>query len=289
MDRLKAYDVFSAVAETGSFALAARKLGLSPQGATRAIQALEAHLDQPLLHRSTRAVSLTAEGAALLPAVQQALRDLADAEQTLRGARAEPSGEFHVTAPVLFGRLHVLPVVAELLARYEKLDVRLMLVDRNIRLVEEGIDLALRIGPLADSALLAARIGQVRPVIVASPGYLARRGVPHTAADLADHDLITSSGPRGNRDWRGVGRHRLQVNTVDSLLAASESGLGLANLLSYQVADALAAGRLIEVLRPDEPEWLPVSLLFEASRANAATTRAFIAAMKQRCAELGLS
>lgn len=289
MDRLKAYEVFVAVADAGSFNAAARKLGLSAQGVTRAIQALESHLDQLLLHRSTRALSLTAQGAALLPPARQALQDLADAEQALRGARAEPSGELHVTAPVMFGRLHVVPVVAELLARHDKLDVRLLLVDRNIRLVEEGIDLALRIGRLADSALMAARIGQVRAAVVASPAYLARRGVPASAAELSGHDLIVSTGPRASREWRGMGRHRLQVNTVDGMLAAVESGLGLANLLSYQVADGIAAGRLIEVLRPDEPEWLPVSLLFEGARAHAPATRAFITAMKQRAAEAGLS
>lgn len=289
MDRLKAYEVFVAVAEAGSFNAAARRLGLSAQGVTRAIQALESHLDQLLLHRSTRALSLTAQGAALLPAARQALQDLADAEQALRGARAEPSGELHVTAPVMFGRLHVVPAVAQLLARHDKLDVRLLLVDRNIRLVEEGIDLALRIGRLADSALMAARIGQVRPAIVASPAYLARRGVPASAAELSGHDLIVSTGPRGSREWRGMGRHRLHVNTVDSMLAAVESGIGLANLLSYQVADGIAAGRLIEVLQPDEPEWLPVSLLFEGARARAPATRAFITAMKQRATESGLN
>lgn len=287
MDRLQAYEMFVAVADLGSFSQAARKLKLSPQALTRGVQALETHLDQRLFHRSTRAVSLTAEGAALLPSARQLLGDLAAAEQTLRGARAEPSGELHVTAPVMFGRLHVLPVVAELLARHDRLDVRLMLVDRNIRLVEEGIDLAVRIGPLADSALMAARIGQVRAVLVASPGYLSRRGAPQALADLADHDLIASTGPRGAREWQGKGRKRLQVNTVDSALAAAEAGLGLANLLSYQVADALATGRLVEVLRPAVLDWLPVSLLFEGARANAPATRAFIDGMRQRAAEVG--
>lgn len=287
MDRLQSYAMFVSVADCGNFSQAARKLGVSPQALTRGIQALESHLGLRLFHRSTRAVSLTAQGAAVLPAVRRMLSDLADAEQLLRGAGGEPSGELHVTAPVMFGRLHVLPVVADLLARHDRLNVRLMLVDRNIRLIEEGIDLAVRIGSLADSALMAVRIGQVRAVVVASPGYLVRRGAPQDQAGLADHDLIASTGPRGAREWQGQGRRRLQVNTVDSALAAAEGGLGLANLLSYQVADALAAGRLIEVMRPAAPAWLPVSLLFDGARANAPATRAFIDAMRQRAGEVG--
>jgi DNA-binding transcriptional LysR family regulator len=229
----------------------------------------------------------------MLPRVERLLEDLDGFERGLRGAGAEPAGELHVTAPVTFGRLHVMPVVAALLARHDRLDIALLLLDRNIRLIEEGIDVAVRIGPLADSALHAVRIGAVRQVIVASPGYLARRGVPSMPEDLARHDLIASTGPRGSDEWRfGVRRHdsessrrRLRVNTVDAALAAAEEGLGIANFLSYQVSEALAAGRLIEVLRPADPELLPVSLLFEAARANAPATRAFIDAMRQRGAE----
>lgn len=293
MDRLSTFETFVAVARAGSFTGAARQLRCSPQAVTRNIAALEAHLGLRLLHRTTRAVSLTGEGAALLPRAERLLAELADTERALRGSGAEPSGELYVTAPVAFGRLHVMPAVTGLLARHPKLDVRLLLVDRNIRMVEEGIDVAVRIGVLADSALHAVRIGTVRQVIVASPGYLARHGAPTEPDDLAQHHLIASTGPRGAGEWRLGGRRdagesarrRLQVNTVDAALAAAEAGLGLANFLSYQVADALAAGRLVEVLRPDEPEPLPVSLLFEAARSAAPATRAFIEAMRQRAAE----
>ena len=294
MDRFTAYEVFVAVAAARSFSGAARQLGVSPQAVTRGIASLESHLGLRLLRRTTRAVSLTAEGAALLPKAERFLHDLADTERALRGTYAEPSGELYITAPVSFGRLHVTPAIAGLLARHDKLDVRLLLIDRNIQLVEEGIDVAVRIGALADSNLQMARIGEVRQVIVASPGYLARRGVPSTTADLKRHDLIASTGPRGASEWRFGKRHdladgarrRLRVNTVDAALAAAEAGLGLANFLSYQVADALAAARLVEVMRPDQPDSLPVNLLFEAARANAAATRAFIDAMRQRAAEV---
>lgn len=293
MDRLQAYEMFVAVADLGSFSAAARKLRLSPQALTRGVQGLEQHLGQRLFHRSTRAVSLTPQGAVLLPEVRRLLGDLTAAEQTARGAAVDPSGELHVTAPVMFGRLHVVPAVESLLARHDRLDIDLLLVDRNIRLVEEGIDVAVRIGLLPDSALSTVRIGAVHAKCVASPGYLARRGAPQDWSALTEHDLIASTGPRGPSEWRLAGRtgasaaprRRLRVNTAASALSAAEAGIGIANLLSYQVAEALEQGRLIEVLGPEQPELLPVSLLFDPSRSNAPATRAFIEEMKQRAAE----
>lgn len=292
MDRIAAYEMFIAIAREGSFAAAARRLGQSPQAVTRGLAALEERLGTRLFHRTTRAVSLTAEGAQHLPRIERVLAELADSERELTGRRAEPHGELAITAPVAFGRLHVLPVVSELLAQYPALDVRLLLLDRNVRLVEEGIDVAVRIGALSDSALRAARVGSVREVIVASPGYLARRGQPLGPEDLAGHDLIASTGPRGGAEWRfggtdaaGRARRRLRVNSVSAALAAAEAGVGLANFLSYQAAEALSAGRLVEVLRPAQVEPIPVNLLFEAERAGSAATRAFIEAMRQHASE----
>lgn len=178
MDRLTSYEIFVAIAREGTFGGAARRLGLSPQAVTRGLAALEARLGLRLFHRTTRAVSLTAEGAAHLPRIERVLGDLANSERELAGTLAEPHGELAVTAPVTFGQLHVMPVLAELLARFPALEVRLLLLDRNVRLVEEGIDVAVRIGDLPDLALHAVRIGSVREVIVASPGYLARCGHP---------------------------------------------------------------------------------------------------------------
>lgn len=288
MDRLQTLEMFLAVADTGGFATAARALRVSPPAVTRGVAELEARLGVTLFHRSTRAVSLTDEGAGFIAQARRILTDLADAERQLAGTQLEPRGQLYVTASTVFGRLHVTPVVAELIDRHAALDVRLMLFDRNVRIVEEGIDVAVRIGALADSSLRAIRIGAVRQVIVASPAYLARYAVPARPSDLSAHRLIASSGPRAANEWRLEGRHavparmRLTLSTVDAAIAAAEAGVGLANFLDYQVEDALDAGRLIEVLRPDVPQALPVSLLFEASRANAPSTRAFVDAMRER-------
>ena len=295
MDRLLTLEMFVAVASEGGFAAAARKLGSSPPAVTRGIAALEARLGTSLFHRSTRAVALTDAGAAFLDQARRILADLAGAERELRGAEAEPRGQLHLTAPVMFGRLHVLPVVSAVMAQHRHLAVRMMLIDRNVRIVEEGVDVAVRIGPLADSSLKSARIGGVHQMLVASPAYLARRGAPTRVADLAGHDLIGAMGPRATTEWQLAStrwrldpRPRLVMNTVDGLLAAAEAGQGIANLLSYQVADALDAGRLIALLRDEQPPVLPVHLLFEPSRAGLPAVRLFIAAMKARMRMAGL-
>jgi len=295
MDRLLTLEMFVAVAGEGGFAAAARKLGSSPPAVTRGIAALEARLGTTLFHRSTRAVALTDAGTAFLDQARRILAELAGAERELRGAAAEPRGQLHLTAPVMFGRLHVLPVVGDLMAQHRDLMVRMMLIDRNVRIVEEGIDVAVRVGPLADSGLKAVRVGAVRQMLVASPAYLARRGAPATVADLAEHDLIGTMGPRWTSEWQfASGRWRLDaaprlvVNTVDGVLAAAEAGLGIANLLSYQLAEAVDAGRLISLLADEQPPALPVHLLFEPSRAALPAVRLFIDAMKARLRMAGL-
>lgn len=288
MDRLQTLEMFLAVADTGGFAAAARALRVSPPAVTRGVAELEARLGVTLLHRSTRAVSLTTEGSGFIGQARRVLADLADAERQVAGTRLDPGGQLYITASTVFGRMHVTPVAAELIDRHEALDIRLMLLDRNVRIVEEGIDVAVRIGPLADSTLRAIRIGSVRQTIVASPSYLARHGVPFRPSELASHRLIASTGPRAAGEWRIGGRQvasarpRLRLNTIDAAIAAAEAGVGLANFLDYQVEDALDTGRLIEVLKSEMPEPLPVSLLFEASRANAPSTRAFIESMRER-------
>ena len=289
MDRLQTMEMFVAVADEGGFAAAARKQRVSPPAVTRGIAELEARLGVVLFHRSTRAVTLTDEGSGFLENARRIIGEIAEAERQLAGAQSSPHGQLYVTAPVAFGRLHVLPVITELLDRHADLSVRMMLIDRNVRIIEEGIDVAVRIGELADSTLKAVRIGAVRQVLVASPAYLARHGVPTCHDDLKQHQIIATTGPRAATEWR-FGRRRdpvavrgrLLVNTVDAAVDAVEAGTGIANLLSYQAADGLNAGRLIEVLRPDVPDALPVHLLFEASRAATASTRAFIDAMRER-------
>lgn len=289
MDRLGTWEMFVAVSELGSFAAASRSLRVSAAGVTRGVAELEARLGVALFHRSTRAVSLSDEGAALLPRARRILAEFAAVERELQGAASEPRGQLNVTAPVCFGKLHVLPVVLELHERHPRLTVEMRLFDRNVRIVEEGIDIAVRIGPLADSSLKAIQIGTVRPMLLASPDYVERHGKPERAEDLPGHEMILSTGPRGTTDWRFAQRRglepprpRLLLNSVEAQVAAAEAGAGIANLLSYQVTESLRNGRLVELFRPDGFDPLPVSLLFEAGRSAAAAPRAFIEAMRER-------
>ncbi|MEJ5976276.1 LysR family transcriptional regulator [Novosphingobium sp. PS1R-30] len=290
MDRFEMLSAFVAVADQRGFAAAARTLEVSPPAITRAVAALERHLGVTLFQRSTRAVSLTEDGAAFLDRARRILIDLREAEQIVMGGRSTPRGQLYVTAPVMFGRLHVLPAINALLSRHEGLSARMMLLDRNVRIIEEGIDVAVRIGALTDSALRVVTIGAVRQVVVASPDYLSRHGEPAHPADLGDHRCIAGSGPRLGSAWPFGARGetlvevvpRLIVNTVDATIAAAEAGVGLANLLSYQLQDAIAAGRLVEVLADHAPAPMPVSLLYESGRAAMPAVRAFIEAMRER-------
>ena len=293
MDRFESLTAFVAVADQRGFAAAARALKLSPPAITRAIATLERHLGVTLFHRSTRAVSLTDEGAAFLDRARRILVDLRDAEQIAMGGRSVPRGQLYVTAPVMFGRLHVLPVIGTLLEKHDGLTARMMLLDRNVRIVEEGIDVAVRIGALPDSALRAVTIGSVRQTIVVSPAYLAEHGVPTAPGDLAGHRCIVGSGVRFGGGWPFGAQDgmivevvpQLTINTVDGALAAAEAGLGLANVLSYQSADAIANGRLVRVLADHAPPPMPVSLLYDAARAAMPAVRVFIAAMRERARE----
>jgi DNA-binding transcriptional LysR family regulator len=293
LDHLHTIEIFLAVAEEGTFSGAARSLRISPPAVTRGISELESRLNVALFHRSTRAVSLTDEGAGFVERARRILNELAEAERSLSGTNSAPQGLFHITAPVTFGQMHVVPVVAGLIDQFPALDIRMMLLDRNIRVIEEGIDVAVRIGPLVDSLLRVIKLGAVRQMIVASPGYLARYGVPKSPGDLKSHRLIASSGPRAASEWRFGTRHsvtarpRVVVNTVAAAVAAAEAGVGLANFLNYQVEESVHAGKLIEVLKIEKPEWLPVSLLFEASRSSLPSTRLFIEAMQERARHCG--
>lgn len=290
MDRFETLTAFVAVADRGGFAAAARALDKSPPAITRAVAALERQLGVTLFHRSTRATSLTDEGAAFLDRARRLLIDLREAEQIVMGGRSAPQGQLYVTAPVMFGRLHVLPAISAMLASHARLSVRMMLLDRNVRIIEEGIDVAVRIGPLVDSALRVVAIGSVRQRIVASPAYLAEHGVPAVPADLRAHRCIVGSGVRVGSTWPFGAKGetlvevapRLTVNTIDATIAAAEAGLGLANVLSYQAAEAIAAGRLVRVLDDHAPSPIPVSLLYDAGRAAMPAVRAFIDAMRER-------
>ena len=276
---------FVAVADQRSFAAAARKLGLSPSAVTRLIAALEDRLGARLLQRTTRQVALTDAGARYLERVRRILADVEEAERTAEGERIRPSGRLVVSAPVGFGRLHVSPVISAYLARYSEVSAELRLEDRMINLVEEAIDLGVRIGHLADSTLVARHVGEMRRIVVASPDYLARRGEPPTPQAIAAHDTIRFGATSGMADWRfhDHGRElripiapRLVTNSSDAAVRYAEQGGGLTRVLAYQAADAIRDGRLTIVLAGFEFPALPIHIVYPTSRLLSAKVRAFI-------------
>lgn len=294
MDRLDALRTFVTVIDQGGFARAGRMLRRSPSAITRQIAQLEDHLGAALILRTTRALSLTEAGRAYIDSSRQILEDLDQADRRARGEAAGPSGTLRIAAPILFGRLHVLPLIAQLLKAYPGLDVRLILSDRNAPLVGDGIDVAVRIGALADSSLLAVRLGQVSRALAASPDYLAARGTPASPTDLNTHDLIAFEGGDTTSEWRFAEtavriEPRLSVNSADAAIAAAEAGLGVVRALSYQVREAVLAGRLVPVLAEHAPAPLPVTAVHPPRRVASANVAAFIAAARQRFAKTDLS
>ncbi len=257
---------------------------MSAAAASRGVAALEAELGVPLFRRTTRAVALTQEGATYLERARAALAELDAAALDLSGENAAPHGSLIISAPVVFGRMHILPVVNALLSAHRLLNAQLVLTDRVVRLVDEGIDVAVRIADLADSALYAVKLGEVRRVLVASPAYLARRGTPGRLTDLCDHCLVAFDTFAANDEWRfGLAEKavvkvvpRLRVNSVDATIDALLGGLGIGRLLSYQVAEPIAAGRLVELLPDQAPLPVPINLVFQANRQRSANVRAFI-------------
>lgn len=287
MDRIDAMRAFVAVATNASFAGAARQLRLPPSAVTRGIAQLEADLGLTLFNRTTRVVRLTERGAIHLDSCRKILDDIDAAIARVRGQDAAPRGRLNIAAPILFGRLHVLPVVTGLLAAWPDLDVRLLLSDRNVHLVDDGFDVAVRIGDLADSALVATRLGSVCRVAVASPAYLAQRGTPQRPVDLADHDLIAFENLEASNDWHfgpdnaAVRVHpRLAVNSADAAIAAAIAGAGITRTLSYQVRDAVVARQLVLVLPDLTPPPVAVSAVYPPSRHAAPNVAAFVAASR---------
>jgi DNA-binding transcriptional LysR family regulator len=288
MLQLEALRVFVAVAEAGGFAAAARKLRLSPPAVTRGIAALEEHLGARLLHRTTRSVRLTEAGERFLADGRRILAALTEAEATARGVHAEPQGELAVTAPALFGRQHVAPLLLDFLARYPKVTARAFFVDRIVHLMDEGYDVALRIGALPDSSLTAKRVGSVRRVVVASPSYLAEHGIPRTPEALSSHRAIAFSGangapgtwafrsPAGGARVVGHPQMQLQVNAGDVAIGAAVAGHGLTRALSYQVREHIASGRLVPVLEDFDSGPIPVQLVYPEGRKAAAKVSTFV-------------
>ena len=280
MDRLDELAVLVAVIDEGSLAGAARRLRRSPPAVTRILGALEDRVGVRLVERTTRRLSPTEAGVGL---AERARGLLAEYEAAVDASEAAPvRGMLRVTAPVQFGRLHVAPVVTRFLDAHPAISVELMLHDRNLDLIEEGLDVAVRIGALADSTLLTRQVGSVDRMLVASPGYLAAHGTPRGVADLAGHETIFGSARVGGPEWRfGDGnvvrlKPRLLVNEIEAQLIAVRSGRGIARLLSYQVADDLAAGRLVRLLPESEPPRQPVQLVARGGRHMAPKIRAFL-------------
>lgn len=297
MDRLEAMGILVAVAETGSLSAAGRRLGMPLSSVSRKIADLETHLKTRLLTRASRQAALTDAGRAYVAACRRILEEVGEAERAAAGEYSAPRGELAVTAPLVFGRLHMLPVVIDFLAAFPEVDVRLFLVDRRVQLVEDHVDLALRIGPLADSALIALKVGMMRRVVVASPDYLARRGTPKSPADLAHHDCIDAAGARPTSDWafdsRIPVRSRLDVNTAEAAIDAAIAGVGLARVLHYQIVQGVREGKLALVLEAFEPEPWPVSLVHAGQGPLPLKLRAFLdfagPALRKRLADLRLS
>jgi DNA-binding transcriptional LysR family regulator len=287
MDRFDAMSVLVAVVETGSFSAASRKLGAPLPTVSRKVSELEAHLNTRFLIRSTRKLTLTDAGAAYVAACKRILEQVGDAERVVSGEYSSPRGDLVVTAPIVFGRLHVLPAIDEFLAHYPEIDVRLVLSDRNVHLIDDHVDLAVRIGALADSSMVAVRVGAVRRVVCASPIFLAGHGTPKVPEDLSALACVNFDGFSSAKVWtfgsadarteRTVPIHsRLSVSTAEAAVDAAIAGVGVTRVLSYQAATAVAEGRLEIVLAAYEPQPLPINLVHVGQGLLPLKTRAFL-------------
>ena len=294
MDRLHLMTVFVAVAEAASFAGGARRLGMSPPAVTRAVAALEERIGVKLLNRTTRYVRVTEAGQRYLDDSRRIIAELDEADEAAAGINAEPRGHLAVTAPVLFGKLFVLPGIMEYLQRHPAMEVSALFLDRVVNLLEEGLDVGVRIGELPDSSMKAIRVGSVRRVMCASPGYLDMHGTPHTLAGLSGHTLIAASGVTPTQEWKfGKGAEQSSVrvkprrtgNTHDAAVETAVQGFGSTRLLSYQVAAHLAAGQLKIIMPEFEPASMPIHVLHREGRYASAKIRSFVDLIAARIRE----
>lgn len=299
MDRFDAMSVLLAVVEEGSLSAASRRLRAPLTTVSRKVAELERHLRTQLLIRSSRRVELTDAGRAYVAASKRIIEQVEEAERQAAGEYSAPRGELHLTAPTMFGQRHLLPVALAFLAEQPEITLRLMLADQQVSLVDEHIDVALRIGHLEDSSLVATRLGTVRQVVCASPGYLAQHGVPRVPEDLAQHDGVSFQGFAVSPEWRyrrdsgafaTAPRPRLAVNTTEAAIKAAMADFGIIRVLSYQVAEELRSGRLQVLLADFAPEPLPVSLVYPAAELLPLKVRSFldwaIPRLRARMAEL---
>lgn len=292
MDRIEAMEAFVAVADLKGFAPAARKLSVSPSAVTRLVAALEERVGARLLQRTTRSVALTDIGEHYLERARRILADVEEAEGSARAERTRPSGHLIVSAPLMFGRLHVNPLMSEYLRRYPDVTGELRLSDRTVNLVEDGIDVAVRIGHLPDSSVVAKNVGDMYRVVVASPAYLLRRGMPTKPADIRAHDIIHCSIIVPSTEWRFMqdGRPirvpispRYITSSADAGIWHAEQGGGLAMVQAYQAQEGIAAGRLQAVLTAFEFPPRPIHIIYPASRLLSAKVRAFVDLATEIC------
>jgi DNA-binding transcriptional LysR family regulator len=285
MDRLDAMSALLAAVEAGSLSGASRKLGMPLATVSRKVSELEAHLRTRLVTRTSRRLILTDAGRSYIAACKRILDDIREAERAAAGEYSAPRGELIITAPIVFGRLHVLPVVLEFLKAYPEIDVRLTLADRIVNLQEDHVDLAVRIGELPDSSLVAMRVGSIGRVVCGSPAYFAERGTPKGPDELRKHDCITFNGLTSPEAWIFPSRKgnisvavhsRLIVNTAEAAIDAAITGLGITRVLSYQVADAMRTGALLLALREFGPPPVPVSLVHAGQGRLALKLRAIL-------------
>jgi DNA-binding transcriptional LysR family regulator len=285
MDRFEAMRTLIAAVDEGSLSAASRALGMPLPTISRRVSDLEAHLGAQLLVRTSRKLILTEAGEAFVGVARRLLDDLGDAERAASGEYRAPRGELLVTAPIMFGKLHVAPIIHTFLAAYPEVTVRLVLSDDVIDLVESHVDVAVRIGRLPDSDLVARQVGHVRWLFCASPGYLTRRGKPETPEALPEHDCIAFEGLQTYRDWPVGGggaarsitiRPRFSVNTADAIVEAAAAGLGIARIMSYQAATAVSERRLTLVLGGFAVAPIPVSLVHQQQRIMPLKKRAFL-------------
>lgn len=285
MDRFQEMQVFAAVAQAQGFSSAARHLGMSAASVTRAVAALEKRIGTQLLTRTTRSVHLSEAGQRYLEDCRRILGEVQEAEDSAAGSHAQPRGQLTVTAPVLFGDLFVTPIMASYLTRFPEVSINALLVDRIVSMVEEGVDVAVRIGELADSNQHAIRVGEVRRVICASPSFLQTNGRPAHPQDLTQVPVIATSATGQQRNWPFLDagnalsvrlEPRLMVTANQAAISAACLGLGLTRVLSYQVANQVEAGELEVVLTEFELPPLPIHVVYQGGRKAPARIRAFV-------------
>ena len=285
MDRFEAMRTLLAAVDGGSLSAASRTLNTPLPTISRRVSDLEAHLGAQLVVRTSRKLLLTEAGETYVGAARRLLEDLSDAERAASGEYRVPRGELLVTAPIMFGKLHVAPIVHAFLAAYPDVSVRLVLSDANVDIVESHVDVAVRVGQLPDSELVARQVGHIHWVLCASTDYIARRGEPKLPEDLPNHDCIAFEGLQTRRVWRiGAGATarsvtispRFSVNTADAVVDAASAGLGIARVMSYQAASCVGACRLVPVLADQGYEPLPVHMVHRRQRSQPLKLRAFL-------------